>query len=149
MVRSSYIKQHSLCFQSGKSHKDILWTVHLAASNGRFCTLDVKDYIYNNNTASITHRPDYYDVRAMSYIEVVAEIIRLAELDQNKKIKVFLYRHALVEARHFLGLYRNRVGDKSGVKICFRESISLVSFFRGISSFSDVSFFIKLVSKLL
>lgn len=149
MVRSSYIRKHSLCFQSGKSHKDILWTVHLAANNGRFCILDDKDYIYNNNTASITNRPDYYDVRAMSYIEVVAEIIRLAELDQNKKIKVFLYRHALVEARHFLGLYRNRVGDKSGVKSCFRESIYLVGFFRGISSFSDVFFFIKLVSKLL
>ena len=60
---------------------------------------------------------------------MVAEIIRLAELDQSKKIKVFLYRHALVEARHFLGLYRNRVKDKSGVKSCFRESISLVGFF--------------------
>ncbi|MEG1347872.1 MAG: glycosyltransferase [Hafnia sp.] len=149
MVRSSYIRQHSLCFQPGKSHKDILWTVHLAANNGQFYVLDVKDYIYMSNTASITHRPDYYDVRAMSYIEVVAEIIRLAELDQNKEIKVFLYRHALVEARHFLGLYRNRVGEKSGVKSCFRESISLVGFFRGISSFSDVFFFIKLVSKLL
>lgn len=148
MIRSSYITQHSLCFQSGKSHKDILWTVHLAANNGRFCILDDKDYIYNNNTASITHRPDYYDVRAMSYIEVVAEIIRLAELDQNKKIKVFLYRHALVEARHFLGLYRNRVGDKSGVKNTFKASISLVSLLRGISSFSDVFFFIKLVGKL-
>lgn len=96
MVRSSYIKQHSLHFQSGKSHKDILWTVHLAASNGRFCTLDIKDYIYINNKASITHRPDYYDVRAISYVEVIAEIIQVAEQAQNKKIKVFLYRHALV-----------------------------------------------------
>lgn len=148
MVRSSYIKKHSLYFQPGKSHKDILWTVHLAANNGRFCILDEKDYIYNNNTASITHRPDYYDVRAMSYIEVVAEIIRLAERDQNKKIKVFLYRHALVEARHFLGLYRNRVGDKSGVKNAFKANISAANLFRGISSFSDVFFFIKLLGKL-
>lgn len=66
MIRASYIRQHSLRFQSGRSHKDILWTVHLAASNGRFCVLDVKDYIYISNKTSITHRPDYYDVRALS-----------------------------------------------------------------------------------
>lgn len=148
MVRSSYIRQHSLCFQPGRSHKDILWTVHLAASNGRFCTLDIKDYIYINNKVSITHRPDYYDVRAISYVEVIAEIIQVAEQEQNKKIKVFLYRHALVEARHFLGLYRNRVGDKSGMKDCFKANIFAAHLFRGISTFSDVFFFIKLLGKL-
>lgn len=148
MVRSSYIRQHSLCFQPGRSHKDILWTVHLAASNGRFCTLDIKNYIYINNKVSITHRPDYYDVRAISYVEVIAEIIQVAEQEQNKKIKVFLYRHALVEARHFLGLYRNRVGDKSGMKDCFKANIFAAHLFRGISSFSDVFFFIKLLGKL-
>ncbi|WP_254074278.1 glycosyltransferase [Enterobacter hormaechei] len=87
MVRSSYIKQHSLCFQHGKSHKDILWTVHLAVGNGRLSVMDVKDYIYINNKVSITHRPDYYDIRAISYVEVIAEIIRLAEQEQNKKNK--------------------------------------------------------------
>ncbi|HEX4503011.1 MAG TPA: glycosyltransferase [Scandinavium sp.] len=148
IVRSSYIKQQSLRFQAGKSHKDILWTVHLAASNGRFCILDVNDYIYISNTASITHRPDYYDIRAMSYVDVIAEIIRLAEQEQNKKIKAFLYRHALVEARHFLGLYRNRVQDKSGVGTSFKACISFASLSRGISSFSDVFFFIKLMGKL-
>lgn len=148
MVRSSYVRQHSLRFQPGRSHKDILWTVHLAASNGRFCTLDIKDYIYINNKASITHRPDYYDVRAISYVEVIAEIIQVAEQEQNKKIKVFLYRHALVEARHFLGLYRNLVGDKSGMKDCFKANIFAAHLFRGISSFSDVFFFIKLLGKL-
>lgn len=148
MIRSSYVRQHSLRFQPGRSHKDILWTVHLAASNGRFCVLDVKDYIYISNKTSITHRPDYYDVRALSYIEVIAEVIRLASLEQNKKIKLFLYRHALVEARHFLGLYRNRVRDKSSVKYSFEANITLGSLFRGINSFSDVFFFIKLASKL-
>lgn len=148
MVSSSYVRQHSLRFQPGRSHKDILWTVHLAASNGRFCVMDVKDYIYISNKTSITHRPDYYDVRALSYIDVIMEIIQLAKQKQNKKIKVFLYRHALVEARHFLGLYRNRVGDKSGVKTFFKVHISFASLVRGISSFSDVFFFIKLVGKL-
>lgn len=147
IIRSSYIRQHSLSFQSGKSHKDILWTIHLATSNGRFYLSDRKDYTYKVNSDSITHRSDYFDVRAQSYIEVIAEIIRLAKLEQNKRIKIFLYRHALVEARHFLGLYRNNVGDKSGVKDSFRTQISLMTLFRGISSTSDVFFFLKLTGK--
>ena len=147
IIRSSYIRLHSLSFQSGKSHKDILWTIHLATSNGRFYLSDRKDYTYKVNADSITHRSDYFDVRAQSYIEVIAEIIRLAKLEQNKRIKIFLYRHALVEARHFLGLYRNNVGDKSGVKDRFRTQISLMTLFRGISSTSDVFFFLKLTGK--
>ena len=149
IIRSSYIRQHSLSFQSGNSHKDILWTIHLAAANGRFCLSDSKDYTYKVNADSITHRSDYFDVRAQSYIEVIAEIIRLARLEQNIIIRVFLYRHALVEARHFLGLFRNNVGDKIGVKSCFRESISAGDLFKGINSLSDVFFFIKLSGKLL
>ncbi|QQN37278.1 glycosyltransferase [Rahnella aceris] len=148
IIKSSYIGQNSLSFQAGKSHKDILWTIHLAAANGRFCLSDSKDYTYKVNADSITHRSDYFDVRAQSYIEVIAEIIRLTELDQNKKIKVFLYRHALVEARHFLGLYRNHVEDKSGVTTDFKSHISFASLFRGISNFSDVFFYIKLVGNL-
>lgn len=149
MVRSSYIRQHSLRFQSGRSHKDILWTVNLAASNGRFCTLDLKNYIYISNKTSITHRTDYYDIRAISYVEVIAEIIQLAEQEQNKKIKVFLYRHALVEARHFLGLYRKKVWDHSNVKTSFNTNISFISLLQGISSLSDIFFFIKLMRNLL
>ncbi|EMQ2225293.1 glycosyltransferase [Citrobacter freundii] len=149
MVRSSYIRQYSLCFQPGRSHKDILWTVHLAANNGRFCALDVKDYIYISNKTSITHRPDFYDIRAISYVEVIAEITQLAEQEQNKKIKLFLYRHALVEARHFLGLYRKKVMDNSNVKTSFNKNISFVSLFKGISSLSDIFFFIKLMRNIL
>lgn len=149
MVRSSYIKQHSLHLQPGRSHKDILWTVHLAASNGRFCTLDIKDYIYINNKTSITHQPDYYDVRAISYIEVIAEIIQVAEQEQNKRIKVFLYRHALVEVRHFLGLYRKKVIDNSNVKTSFNKNISFISLFQGISNLSDIFCFITLMRNIL
>ncbi|TDS92746.1 glycosyl transferase family 2 [Rahnella sp. BIGb0236] len=148
IIRSSYIRQNSLSFQAGKSHKDILWTIHLATSNGRFYLSDCKDYIYKVNADSITHRTDYFDVRAQSYIEVIAEIIRLAKLEQNRKKRRFLCRHALVEARHFLGLYRNNVQDKSGLKTNFSELISLACLSRGISCFSDAIFFIKLVVKL-
>lgn len=148
IIRSAYIRQHALWFQPGKSHKDILWTVYLATCNGRFCMSNAKDYLYINNTASITHRPDYLDVRAVSYIDVIADIIRLAEQKENRTIRRYLYRHALVEARHFLGLYRNRVRDKSSVKYSFEANITLGSLFQGINSFSDVFFFIKLVSKL-
>lgn len=149
MVRSSYIRQHSLCFQPGKSHKDILWTVHLTARNGRFCILDVKDYIYTSNITSITHRSDYYDVRAISYVEVIAEIIHVAEQEQNKKIKVFLYRHALVEARHFLGLYRKKIRGKSVVAVYFKAKIPQGCLAKGISSFSDIFFFLKLTWKIM
>ncbi|HEE9874045.1 TPA: glycosyltransferase [Citrobacter braakii] len=148
IIRSSYIKQHSLSFHHGKSHKDILWTVHLAVSNGHFHLSDHKDYTYKFNVDSITHRSDYFDVRALSYIDVIAEIIRLAKLDKNKRISLFLFRHALVETRHFLGLYRKKVRDESGVKASFLANISLACLFRGINSTSDVFFFIKLVGKL-
>lgn len=148
IIKSSYIRQHSLFFHSGKSHKDILWTIHLAVANGRFSLSDSKDYTYKVNADSITHRSDYFDVRAQCYIEVIAEIIRLARLEQNIRIRVFLYRHALVEARHFLGLYRNNVKDKSAFKDSFRTHISLIGLSQGINSMSAGFFFIKLVWKL-
>ncbi|QUT17484.1 glycosyltransferase [Rahnella inusitata] len=148
ITRSSYIQQHSLSFQAGKSHKDILWTIHLATSNGRFYLSDCKDYTYKVNADSITHRRDYFDVRAQSYIEVIAEIIRLARLEENKDISLFLFRHALVEARHFLGLYRKRVQNTSGMKANFISQISLHCLFKGISNISDALFFIKLMRKI-
>ncbi|MBX9385217.1 hypothetical protein K5M49_20945, partial [Serratia marcescens] len=46
---------------------------------------------YRVNTVSITHRRDYYDVRALGYIDVIAEIIRLAELGSNKVVRLYLY----------------------------------------------------------
>lgn len=149
IVRSSYIRDNALHFQTGKSHKDILWTVNLAVGNGRFYLSDLKDYTYRINAASITHRPDYYDVRAQSYIDVITEILNLAELRSNKAVRLFLYRHALREARHFLGLYRNNVEDKAGISSRFKSVISLPSLFRGINSPSDVFFFIKLFRKII
>lgn len=149
MVRSSYVRDNALHFQTGKSHKDILWTVNLAIGNARFYLPDIKDYTYRINAASITHRPDYYDVRAHSYIDVIAEIIRLAELKSNKAVRLFLYRHALRETRHFLGLYRNHAYDQSGLKVTFRHRISKVSLARGISSISDGFFLLKLTITLL
>ncbi len=47
-----------------------------------------------------------------------------------------------------MGLYRNRVQDKLGVKARFKADVSFGCLFRGISSFSDVFFFIKMVGKL-
>jgi len=149
IVRSSYIRDNELHFQAGKSHKDILWTVNLAVGDGRFYLSDVKDYTYRINAASITHRCDYYDVRAQSYIDVITEIIRLADLRSNKSVRLFLYRHALREARHFLGLYRNHAHDKAGLKASFRRSISTVSLASEISSISDGFFLLKLSIKLL
>jgi glycosyltransferase involved in cell wall biosynthesis len=58
ITRSAYIREHDLRFQEGKSHKDILWTIHLAAGNGRFYFADRQDYTKISKPASINHRPD-------------------------------------------------------------------------------------------
>jgi len=148
IVRSAYLREHGMAFHAGKSHKDILWTVQLAVNNGRFYVSDRKDYTWHTNSASITHRPDYYDHRARDYIDVIAELHRLASLPENHSIQRSLRRHALVEARHFLGLYRRRVLDLAGVKVAFRSRIGRRELWRGIRSASDVCFFIKLAAKL-
>ncbi len=67
-------------FPAGQRYKDIRWKAQLAAGNGHFCIMDTKDYIYISKLASITHCPDYYNVRALSYIDIVAEVIRLTEM---------------------------------------------------------------------
>ena len=148
IIRSAYLRKHSMVFHAGKSHKDILWTVQLAVNNGQFYVSESKDYIWHTNSASITHRPDYFDHRARDYIDVVAELHRLASLPENHPIRAHLLRHALVEARHFLGLYRRRVQDRQGVKVAFRSRIVLRELWRGIRSASDYCFFIKLVATL-
>ena len=145
---SAYLREHGMAFHAGKSHKDILWTVQLAVNNGRFYVSDRKDYTWHTNSASITHRPDYYDHRARDYIDVIAELHRLASLPENHPIRAHLLRHALVEARHFLGLYRRRVQDRAGVKDALLSRIALPELSRGILSASDLCFFIKLVTRL-
>ncbi|MGE2624404.1 glycosyltransferase, partial [Escherichia coli] len=86
MIRSSYIRKNNLRFQEGKSHKDILWTINLAAANGLFYFADRKDYFYITNPVSITHRQDYYDIRAHSYIDVISDILALSSLPQHHPI---------------------------------------------------------------
>lgn len=148
LTRSAYIREHNLRFQEGKSHKDILWTIHLAAGNGRFFFADCRDYTYISNPASITHRQDYYDIRATSYIDVIADILALSELQQQRAVRRVLVRHALVECRHFLGLYRRKVSNQQALRICFRTRIACRQLLPGISSLSDVFFLFKLVRKI-
>ncbi|KLP40211.1 glycosyltransferase [Enterobacter ludwigii] len=148
ITRSAYIREHDLRFQEGKSHKDILWTIHLAAGNGRFYFADRQDYTYISNPASITHRPDYYDIRAASYIDVITDILALSEQPQHRATRRALVRHALVECRHFLGLYRRKVSNRDVLRISFRTRIAFRQLLPGISSLSDVFFLLKLVSKI-
>ncbi|MGR7464335.1 glycosyltransferase [Klebsiella aerogenes] len=148
ITRSVYLRKHGMVFHAGKSHKDILWTVQLAVNNGQFYVSDEKDYTWRTNPASITHRADYYDYRARDYIDVITELHRLARLPENHPIRAHLLRHALVEARHFLGLYRRRIQDRTGVKDEFRARIVLQDLSKGIHSASDLCFFIKLAAKL-
>ncbi|WP_449543483.1 glycosyltransferase [Enterobacter ludwigii] len=147
-TRTAYIRKHNLRFQEGKSHKDILWTIHLAAGNGRFYFADHRDYTYINNPASITHRQDYYDICAASYIDVIADILALSEQLSHRVTRRALVRHALVECRHFLGLYRRKVSHQQVLRIHFRTRIAFRQLLPGISSLSDVFFLLKLVRKM-
>lgn len=148
MVRSAYIREHGLRFQEGKSHKDILWTIQLAAADGRFYFSDRQDYLWVNNPVSITHRPDYYDIRAFSYSDVIADILALSAQTQYRSVRRALVRHALVESRHFLGLYRRRVNDRQAVRARFRARIVFRHLVPGVSNLSDVFFLLKLVRNI-
>ncbi|HGH8124412.1 TPA: glycosyltransferase [Enterobacter kobei] len=148
IIRSSYIRKNSLCFQEGKSHKDILWTINLAAANGLFYFADRKDYFYTTNPASITHRQDYYDIRAHSYIDVIGDILALSSLPQHHDVRKPLRRHALVECRHFLGLFRRKIANRQAARQLFRQRIALRQLIAGVSSLSDVFFLLKFVAKI-
>lgn len=148
LTRSAYIREHGLRFQEGKSHKDILWTIHLAAGNGRFYFADRQDYTYISNPASITHRQDYYDIRAASYIDVITDILALSAQQQHRATRRALVRHALVECRHFLGLYRRKVSNQQALRITFRTRIAFRPLLPGVSNLSDVVFLLKLVRKI-
>ncbi|MBL5972159.1 glycosyltransferase [Enterobacter asburiae] len=148
LSRSAYIRKHNLRFLEGKSHKDILWTIQLAAGNGRFYFADRRDYTYISNPASITHRQDYYDIRAASYIDVIAEILALSTQQQHSATRRALVRHALVESRHFLGLYRRKVSNQQALRISFYARITFRQLLPGISSLSDAFFLLKLARKI-
>ncbi|WP_193163252.1 glycosyltransferase [Enterobacter ludwigii] len=148
MVRSSYIRKNNLRFQEGKSHKDILWTINLATSNGRFYFSDRKDYFYITNPVSITHRQDYYDIRAHSYINVISDILALSSQPQHHEIRTPLRRHALVECRHFLGLYRRKIANRQAARMRFRQRVTLRQLIAGVSNLSDLFFVLKFVVKI-
>ncbi|GAB7454618.1 TPA: glycosyltransferase [Enterobacter asburiae] len=148
MVRSSYIRKNNLRFQEGKSHKDILWTINLATANGLFYFADRKDYFYITNPASITHRQDYYDIRAHSYIDVISDILALSSLPKHHEIRKPLRRHALVECRHFLGLFRRKIANRQTTRQLFRQRIALRQLVAGVSGLSDLFFVLKLVRKI-
>ncbi|MEH3415222.1 glycosyltransferase [Phytobacter diazotrophicus] len=148
IIRSAYIREHSLRFQEGKSHKDILWTIQLAAADGRFYFSDRQDYLWVNNPASITHRQDYYDIRAVSYTDVIADILALSAQTQYRSVRRALVRHALVESRHFLGLYRRRVSNRRAVRARFRTRIAFRHLLPGVSRLSDLLFLLKLARNI-
>ncbi|MDF2525868.1 MAG: hypothetical protein K0S17_953 [Enterobacter mori] len=149
ITRSSYIRDNCMTFHDGRSHKDILWTMTLAEKNGSFYITNNHDYTYTINSSSITNRNDYYDFRAIDYIDIISSIIKTANKTENGEIRVSLLRHSLVEARHFLGLYRKKIKDRKNIKSLFKENVDLKDIFKGICSFSDLAFFFKLLVKML
>ncbi|MGD8163381.1 glycosyltransferase [Pantoea sp. FN0307] len=148
-ISSEFIRKHGLKFQTGRSHKDILWTAELATHGGSFLIRPEKDYIYHFNPASITNRNDYHDFRAISYIDVVSSFLELANRPENQTVKSALIRHSLNECRHFFGLYKRKVLDRKGLKEQFRKRISLLTIAQGIRTPRDLFFFLKLARQLL
>lgn len=148
IARSSYIRKHNMVFHDGRSHKDILWTMTLAEKNGDFYITNHHDYTYLINPSSITNRNDYFDFRAIDYIDIIATLINTAYKSENNDIRKSLLRHSLVESRHFLGLYRRKIKDRNTIKQLFKDKISFMAIFKGIRNFSDLAFFVKLSAKM-
>lgn len=147
IVRSDYIRNNNLSFHDGRSHKDILWTMELALANGRFYISKDMDYTYKYNNESITNRGDYFDVRAECYIDVISKTIGHAKSIKNNDLSVSLFRHALYEARHFLGLYRKKVRDKEKIRRLFVREIAYKDLIKGVYSLSDIFFLLKVFVK--
>ncbi|EOI1391430.1 glycosyl transferase, partial [Klebsiella oxytoca] len=59
-----------------------------------------------------------------------------------------LRRHALVECRHFLGLFRRKIANRQAARQLFRQRIALRQLVAGVSSLSDVFFLLKFVVKI-
>lgn len=148
VVRSDYIKENEIKFHAGRSHKDILWTVDLAEANGSFIISNRRDYIYHYSPTSITNRSDYYDFRALDYIDIISTLIKKSYMPENIDIRKSLIQHALYECRHYLGLYRKKVKNTKKVKLAFNEHVSLTILLKGIRSASDLVLFVRLAFKM-
>lgn len=62
-------------------------------------------------------------------------------------MSVSLFRHALYEARHFLGLYRKKVRDKEKIRRLFVREIAYKDLIKGVYSLSDIFFLLKVFVK--
>lgn len=143
IVRSEYINHLQLTFQSGSSHKDILWTTELALGNGRFYISAKPDYVYCDNNNSITHSKKYYDSRTLSYVGVISQLINWANKAQYHKVKRVLLIHALEEARHFFGLYRKKTKDKPYARAQFRQHVRFLDLLKGVDSGRKMWFLLR------
>lgn len=134
IIRSDYIERLQLRFESGSSHKDILWTAGLALGNGSFYLTDKTDYIYCTNLHSITRSNKYFDSRTLSYVDVISQLIRWANNPQYHDVKRALLIHAVEETRHFYGMYRKKTKDKPYARAQFCQRIRFVDLLKGVNS---------------
>lgn len=148
LIKSSYITENNFSYRQLWSHEDICWTMNLSLANGRVFISDVADYSYIINDMSITHRSDYYEIRAASYIDIIAWIQQQSRHNRYSSVSRHLKRHALREARHFFGLLKRKVTERKKLQIAFQQQVSFSSLLHGVSSLSDMVFLLKLYLKL-
>lgn len=143
IIRSNYIDRLQLRFESGSSHKDILWTAGLALGNGRFYLTDKTDYIYCTNHHSITRSNKYFDSRTLSYVEVISQLICWAKNPQYHDVKRALLIHAVEETRHFYGMYRKKTKDKPYARAQFCQHIRFIDLLKGVNSMRKLWFLLR------
>jgi glycosyltransferase involved in cell wall biosynthesis len=114
LIRRDFLQLHGMRFEEGLLHQDIIWTIELALTNGKFSFIPERLYGYRQNPASVTNdqSQDTLLARAGSYVRVIERIVQLAaEKPIDPPVERALLHQVNRESRHFLGLLRRKIKD--------------------------------------
>lgn len=114
-IRHEIIKKHHLRFIDGLYHEDILWTTQLALVTQRIGFDDQPLYYYCANPNSITRKPNPQKEakRAQSYLQIVIQLLQLADKQHQPLLANALRQQALREFGSFFILFRKRCDTKN------------------------------------
>ncbi|WP_321968420.1 glycosyltransferase [Burkholderia cepacia] len=134
LVRRDFLVRHRLSFEEGILHQDIVWTVALALTNGRFVFMRDLHYGYRRNPASVTNDQSREALwkRAQSYVRVLECIVGAArQPDIDVSVRRALMRQVNHESRHFHGLLRAKIKD-SGLRNCLAQRFLSLGLHRAV-----------------